>query len=119
MIAEWPIAVLVLCSVVALVCTVAGLLIGNLPDFSEPLMVSPYRRYINTNRRKICGPTSDMFFLPCKMSLCCLPSWQTETVRQDSKSRGTLERKITPISVSDYFTRRGGEESCEIREKEL
>uniref|UniRef100_A0A8C0EG52 Dispatched RND transporter family member 2 n=1 Tax=Bubo bubo TaxID=30461 RepID=A0A8C0EG52_BUBBB len=38
MIAEWPIAVLVLCSVTAVVCTVAGLLVGNLPDFSEPLM---------------------------------------------------------------------------------
>ncbi|XP_068539754.1 protein dispatched homolog 2 [Anas acuta] len=38
MIAEWPIAVLVLCSVMVVVCTLAGLLVGNLPDFSEPLM---------------------------------------------------------------------------------
>ncbi|NXU81377.1 DISP2 protein, partial [Oreotrochilus melanogaster] len=38
MLAEWPMAVLVLCSVTALVCTLAGLLVGNLPDFSEPLM---------------------------------------------------------------------------------
>ncbi|NWH74096.1 DISP2 protein, partial [Piaya cayana] len=37
-IAEWPFAVLGLCSVTALVCTLAGLLVGNLPDFSEPLM---------------------------------------------------------------------------------
>ncbi|KAH1171621.1 protein dispatched homolog 2 [Mauremys mutica] len=37
-IAEWPVAVLVLCSVTVLVCTLAGLLVGNLPDFSEPLM---------------------------------------------------------------------------------
>ncbi|NWY57735.1 DISP2 protein, partial [Chionis minor] len=37
-IAEWPTAVLVLCSVTAVVCTLAGLLGGNLPDFSEPLM---------------------------------------------------------------------------------
>uniref|UniRef100_A0A8C0U145 Uncharacterized protein n=1 Tax=Cyanistes caeruleus TaxID=156563 RepID=A0A8C0U145_CYACU len=36
--AEWPLAVLVLCSAVAAICTVAGLLVGNLPDFSEPLM---------------------------------------------------------------------------------
>uniref|UniRef100_G1MWP4 SSD domain-containing protein n=1 Tax=Meleagris gallopavo TaxID=9103 RepID=G1MWP4_MELGA len=35
---EWPIAVLVLCSLTAVVCTLAGLLVGNLPDFSEPLM---------------------------------------------------------------------------------
>ncbi|NWU98683.1 DISP2 protein, partial [Upupa epops] len=38
MVAEWPVAILVLCSVVAVVCTVAGLLVGDLPDFSEPLM---------------------------------------------------------------------------------
>uniref|UniRef100_A0A8C9FA68 Dispatched RND transporter family member 2 n=1 Tax=Pavo cristatus TaxID=9049 RepID=A0A8C9FA68_PAVCR len=38
MIAEWPIAVLVLCSVMVVVCTLAGLLVGNLPDFSDPLM---------------------------------------------------------------------------------
>lgn len=43
LIAEWPVAVLVLCSVTAVVCTLAGLLVGNLPDFSEPLMVSHYR----------------------------------------------------------------------------
>lgn len=42
LIAEWPLAVLALCSVAAAICTVAGLLVGNLPDFSEPLMVSPY-----------------------------------------------------------------------------
>uniref|UniRef100_A0A8C9NBW5 Dispatched RND transporter family member 2 n=1 Tax=Serinus canaria TaxID=9135 RepID=A0A8C9NBW5_SERCA len=38
LIAEWPLAVLVLCSVAAAICTVAGLLVGNLPDFSQPLM---------------------------------------------------------------------------------
>uniref|UniRef100_A0A8B9PAG7 Dispatched RND transporter family member 2 n=1 Tax=Apteryx owenii TaxID=8824 RepID=A0A8B9PAG7_APTOW len=38
MIAEWPVAVLALCSVTAVVCTLAGLLVGSLPDFSEPLM---------------------------------------------------------------------------------
>ncbi|NXK93124.1 DISP2 protein, partial [Formicarius rufipectus] len=38
LVAEWPLAVLVLCSVTAVVCTVSGLLVGNLPDFSEPLM---------------------------------------------------------------------------------
>ncbi|XP_025053548.1 protein dispatched homolog 2 [Alligator sinensis] len=37
-IAEWPVAVLVLCSVTVVVCTLAGLLVGNLPDFAEPLM---------------------------------------------------------------------------------
>ncbi|XP_063014486.1 protein dispatched homolog 2 [Melospiza melodia melodia] len=36
--AEWPLAVLLLCSVAAAICTVAGLLLGNLPDFAEPLM---------------------------------------------------------------------------------
>lgn len=55
MIAEWPIAVLVLCAVTVVVCTLAGLLVGNLPDFSEPLMVSPYRQYVSVNKRKSTG----------------------------------------------------------------
>ncbi|NXN08143.1 DISP2 protein, partial [Indicator maculatus] len=38
LVTEWPMAVLMLCSVTAVVCTMAGLLVGNLPDFSEPLM---------------------------------------------------------------------------------
>ncbi|KAJ7420126.1 Protein dispatched 2 [Willisornis vidua] len=38
LVAEWPLAVLVLCSVAAVVCALAGLLVGDLPDFSEPLM---------------------------------------------------------------------------------
>lgn len=105
MIAEWPIAVLVLCSVTAVVCTLAGLLVGNLPDFSEPLMVSPYRRYVNMNIRKIHRPTTDKFFLPYKMSLCCLPSLQIEAARQDSKSRRTLKpvEKIT-MFISDLLS---------------
>ncbi|XP_060118330.1 protein dispatched homolog 2 [Heteronotia binoei] len=37
-IAEWPVAVLLLCLVTVLICTLVGLLVGNLPDFSEPLM---------------------------------------------------------------------------------
>uniref|UniRef100_A0ABM5FAF3 Protein dispatched homolog 2 n=1 Tax=Pogona vitticeps TaxID=103695 RepID=A0ABM5FAF3_9SAUR len=37
-IAEWPVAVSVLCLMTVLVCTLVGLLVGNLPDFSEPLM---------------------------------------------------------------------------------
>ncbi|KAG8126190.1 hypothetical protein E2320_021339 [Naja naja] len=36
-IAEWPIAVLVFCSVTVLICTLVGLLVGNVPDFSEPM----------------------------------------------------------------------------------
>lgn len=105
MIAEWPIAVLVLCSVTAVVCTVAGLLVGNLPDFSEPLMVSPYRWYVNMNIRKSHGPTSDMFFLPYKMSLYFLPSLPIEAARQDSKSRRTLKplEKMT-MFISDLLS---------------
>lgn len=66
MVAEWPVAVLVLCSVAAVVCTVAGLLVGNLPDFSEPLMVSPYKQYMSMNIMKVHGPARDIFFLPIK-----------------------------------------------------
>lgn len=39
LIAEWPVAVLLLCLAVILLCTLAGLLGGQLPDFSKPLLV--------------------------------------------------------------------------------
>ncbi|XP_054986877.1 protein dispatched homolog 2 [Sorex araneus] len=38
LIAEWPGVVLLLCLMVILLCTLAGLLAGQLPDFSKPLM---------------------------------------------------------------------------------
>uniref|UniRef100_G1PA09 Protein dispatched homolog 2 n=1 Tax=Myotis lucifugus TaxID=59463 RepID=G1PA09_MYOLU len=38
LIAEWPVAVLLLCLAVILLCTLAGLLGGHLPDFSKPLL---------------------------------------------------------------------------------
>lgn len=39
LIAEWPVAVLLLCLAVILLCSLAGLLGGHLPDFSKPLLV--------------------------------------------------------------------------------
>lgn len=39
LIAEWPVAVLLLCLAVILLCTLAGLLGDQLPDFSKPLLV--------------------------------------------------------------------------------
>ncbi|KAM9646106.1 protein dispatched homolog 2 [Trichechus inunguis] len=38
LIAEWPVAMLLLCLAVVLLCTLAGLLGGQLPDFSKPLL---------------------------------------------------------------------------------
>ncbi|XP_076982748.1 protein dispatched homolog 2 [Tamandua tetradactyla] len=38
LIAEWPVAVLLLCLAVVLLCTLAGLLGHQLPDFSKPLL---------------------------------------------------------------------------------
>ncbi|NWY07201.1 DISP2 protein, partial [Nothoprocta ornata] len=35
---EWPVAIMALCSMTAVVCAIAGLLVGELPDFSEPLL---------------------------------------------------------------------------------
>lgn len=39
LIAEWPVAMLLLCLAVILLCTLAGLLGDRLPDFSKPLLV--------------------------------------------------------------------------------
>ncbi|VFV29953.1 Hypothetical predicted protein, partial [Lynx pardinus] len=38
LIAEWPVAMLLLCLAVILLCTLAGLLGDRLPDFSKPLL---------------------------------------------------------------------------------
>ncbi|XP_021574164.1 protein dispatched homolog 2 [Carlito syrichta] len=38
LIAEWPVAMLLLCLAVILLCTLAGLLGSRLPDFSKPLL---------------------------------------------------------------------------------
>lgn len=39
-IVDYPLAVLVGCAVLLLGCSLAGLFIGPLPDFSDPLLVS-------------------------------------------------------------------------------
>lgn len=99
MIAEWPIAVLVLCSVTVVVCTLAGLLVGNLPDFSEPLMVSPYRQNVNMNVRNVHRPTIDTVFLPYKISLCFLPSLQIEAGQQIKEDTKATRKKWQCFSV--------------------
>ncbi|XP_040188091.1 protein dispatched homolog 2 isoform X2 [Rana temporaria] len=38
MITDWPLPILAVCVLLMLVCTLAGLLVGQMPDFSEPLM---------------------------------------------------------------------------------
>ena len=43
LIAECPVAVLLLCLAFILLCTLAGLLGGQLPDFSKPLLVRGHR----------------------------------------------------------------------------
>lgn len=39
LIAEWPVTMLLLCLAIILLCGLAGLLWGPLPDFSTPLLV--------------------------------------------------------------------------------
>lgn len=41
---DYPLAVLVGCAVLLLGCSLAGLFIGPLPDFSDPLLVSQFGR---------------------------------------------------------------------------
>ncbi|XP_072283958.1 protein dispatched homolog 2 isoform X2 [Pyxicephalus adspersus] len=38
MITDWPLPILAICLLLMLVCTLAGLLVGQMPDFSDPLM---------------------------------------------------------------------------------
>ncbi|XP_069493634.1 protein dispatched homolog 2 isoform X2 [Ambystoma mexicanum] len=52
-IADWPVAVLGICSLLVLVCTLAGLLVGHLPDFSEPLMRGFEPRDTDIGRKQV------------------------------------------------------------------
>ena len=42
LVVEYPVVMMLGCALVLLGCSLAGLLIGPLPDFSDPLMVSPH-----------------------------------------------------------------------------
>lgn len=40
LIADWPVVVLGVCTVLIVVCALVGILVPELPDFSDPLLVS-------------------------------------------------------------------------------
>lgn len=40
LIADWPVVVLGVCTVLIVVCALVGILVPDLPDFSNPLQVS-------------------------------------------------------------------------------
>lgn len=40
LIADWPVVVLGVCTVLIVVCALVGILVPDLPDFSDPLLVS-------------------------------------------------------------------------------
>lgn len=40
LIADWPVVVLGVCTVLIVVCALVGVLVPDLPDFSDPLLVS-------------------------------------------------------------------------------
>lgn len=39
LLADWPVVVLGLCTVLIVVCALVGVLVPELPDFSDPLLV--------------------------------------------------------------------------------
>lgn len=44
LIADWPVVVLGVCTVLIVVCALVGILVPDLPDFSDPLLVSRLSR---------------------------------------------------------------------------
>ena len=42
LIADWPVVVLGVCTVLIVVCALVGILVPDLPDFSDPLLVSTH-----------------------------------------------------------------------------
>lgn len=40
LIADWPVVVLGVCTVLIVICALVGILVPDLPDFSDPLLVS-------------------------------------------------------------------------------
>lgn len=50
LIADWPVVVLGMCTVLIVVCALVGILVPDLPDFSDPLLVSQYQSVLLSNK---------------------------------------------------------------------
>lgn len=50
LIADWPVVVLGMCTVLIVVCALVGILVPDLPDFSDPLLVSQYQSVVLSNK---------------------------------------------------------------------
>lgn len=77
LIADWPVVVLGVCTVLIVVCALVGILVPDLPDFSDPLRVSFFYLFISTHHFKEKLPFS--VFSPINMSgstHCCCLSFQ-------------------------------------------
>lgn len=44
LIADWPVVVLGVCTVLIVVCALVGILVPDLPDFSNPLQVNAHKK---------------------------------------------------------------------------
>lgn len=78
LIADWPVVVLGVCTVLIVVCALVGILVPDLPDFSDPLRVSFFFLLISTHHLKEKLPFS-AFLFPYDMSRstqCCRLSSQ-------------------------------------------
>ncbi|XP_065435764.1 protein dispatched homolog 2-like [Chrysemys picta bellii] len=80
LIADWPVVVLGMCTVLIVVCALVGILVPDLPDFSDPLLLDNLKSTIQ--RKKQNG------FARSKMK-----TWM-KSCKQLEKGKKMLEKQI-------------------------
>ncbi|XP_045064913.1 protein dispatched homolog 2 [Coregonus clupeaformis] len=112
---EYPLAVLVGCAVVLLGCSLAGLLIGPLPDFSDPLMgFEPRGTYIGVRQSALAklqqntGPGKTLSLIPQQLKDKTAGSYGDgsggdASGTQEQSSRQRPRRMLDRDSAQDTF----------------
>ncbi|XP_070699057.1 protein dispatched homolog 2 [Pempheris klunzingeri] len=109
-IVDYPLAVLLGCAVLLLVCSLAGLLIGPLPDFSDPLLgFEPRGTYIGVRQSSLSelqentGPGKTLSPLPQQFSKRFGDAAGADSGHSQDASRLRIKRMLARDSSPDAF----------------
>lgn len=107
---DYPLAVLVGCAVLLLGCSLAGLLIGPLPDFSDPLLgFEPRGTYIGVRQSSLSelqentGPGRELSPLPQQLSRSSGGAVSGDSSGSHDASRLRVKRMLARDSSPDSF----------------
>lgn len=85
LIADWPVVVLGMCTVFIVVCALVGILVPELPDFSDPLLV----RKIEQERICLSASLAQSHFQKVNLeTIRCIIFWE-----KDPNSFGTISNQ--------------------------